>query len=249
MTNTNPVRLPMGVGCKLRKAGEPLPTDAIKTYQELIGSLLYLSTGTRPDLSFAVGRLSRYVAAPTADHMAAAKTVLRYLCGTPDLSLMYRGSGELIGYCDADYAGDLDTRRSTTRYVFTCFGPAVSWGSKQQASVAKSTTEAEYVAAATAAKGAVWLRRLVGDLTGKMPKLTPLCDNQGAVAMMHNAVSSPRTKHIDIDHHFIREKIEEGLLVVVFIPSASNLADILTKALPVPAHSTIRKGMGEGDSL
>jgi len=116
----------MGVGARLTKDGKPLMGALIKTDQELVGSLLYLATGTRPDISVAVGQLTRHVSASAMEHLAAAKTVLRYLKGTASLGLTYGSAAAMGGYSDADYAGDLDTRRSTTGYVFTFNGAAVS---------------------------------------------------------------------------------------------------------------------------
>lgn len=118
MEDANPVRLPMAAGCRMKNDGEALPKDLTTVYQELVGGLLYLSTCTRPDITFAVGQHSRYVAAPTTNHLTAAKTVLRYLKGTAYAGLTYGAAAEMVGFCDADYAGDLDTRRSTTGYVF-----------------------------------------------------------------------------------------------------------------------------------
>jgi len=243
LDKANPVRLPMGVSARLTKDGSPLMGALIKTYQELVGSLLYLATGTRPDISFAVGQLTRHVAAPTMEHLAAAKTVLRYLKGTASLGLTYGSAAAMIGYSDADYAGDLDTRRSTTGYVFTFNGAAVSWTSKRQPSVAHSTTESEYIAAATAAKEAVWLSRLITDLTGTEAPMRMRCDNQSALAIMHNPVSSPKTKHIDIAYHFVREKVADKQLLPEHVPTGEMAADILTKPLPVPAYTTCRTAM------
>lgn len=143
LEEANPMRLPLGVGTTLCKDGDPLPVALIELYQERVGALLYLSTCTRPDVSFAVGRLSRYVAAPTVQHLAAAKNVLRYLKGTANQALTYGSAGPLVGYSDADSTADIDTRRSTTGYAFILNGAAVSWVSKRQTSVALSTTEAE----------------------------------------------------------------------------------------------------------
>jgi len=122
-----------------------------------VGSLLYLATCTRPDISFAVGKLSRHVSAPTQAHWAAAKAVMRYLKGTRDWSITSGAKRPLVGYSDADYAGDVDTRRSKTGKAFLWGGGAISWGRKIQATVAASTTDAEYVAAAMASKEAIWL--------------------------------------------------------------------------------------------
>jgi len=214
MADTHPVRLPMGAGVKLQKAGKLLTEDLAKVYQELVGALLYLCTGTRPDIAYAVGRLTRYVSAPTVDHLAAARVVLRYLKGTSSLGISYQADGELHGYCDADFAADVDTRRSTSGFVFIYNGGAVVGGSKVQPTVAASTTEAEYIASAVAAKEAVWLRRLCGFLTGHILPVAIRCDNQSALAKIHNPVSSARTKHIDVCHHFVRERVVDGSLEV-----------------------------------
>jgi len=177
------------------------------------------------------------------EHLAAANTVLRYLKGTAWLSLTYSSAAAMVGYSDADYAGDLDTRRSTTGYVFTFNGAAVSWKSKRQPSVAHSTTESEYIAAATAAKEAVWLSRLIKDLTGTAAQMRMRCDDQSALVIMHDPVSSPKTKHIDIAYHFVREKVADKQLLLEHVPTKKMAADILTKPLPVPAYTTCRTAM------
>ena len=219
-------------------------TDANVRYQELVGCLLYLATCTRPDISFAVARLARFVSAPTSAHWGAGKAVLRYLQGTKDLAIKYGGSSELVGYHDADYAADVDTLRSTTGAVFILNGGAVAWTSKLQKSVAMSTTEAEYVAASMAAKEAVWLQRLLGELGNPQTAVKMHCESQGAVAMMRNPVSSPRTKHIDVAHHFVREMVDAGKLTVVNVKTGEMTADVLTKALPMDGHHKCRGEMG-----
>ena len=134
-------------------------------YAEVVGSLLYLSVCTRPDIAQAVGALARHVGKPTMRHWLALKGVLRYLAGTQDYGLVFTGSkSSLEVYCDVDYAGDPDTRRSTTGYVFIMYGGVVSWSSRLQPSVALSTAEAEHMAAAAATKEALWLRTLLKDL-------------------------------------------------------------------------------------
>jgi len=244
LDKANQVRLPMGVGARLTKDGQPLIGALIKTYQELVGSLLYLATGTRPDISFALEQLTRHVAAPTMEHLEAAKTVLRYLKVTVSLGLKYGSAAPMVGYSDADYAGDLDTRRSTTGYVLTFNGAAVSWTSTSQPSVAHSTTESEYIAAATVAKEAVWLSYLIKDLTGTATPMRMRCDNQSALAVMHNPVFSPKAKQINISYHFVREKVADEQLLPEHVPTGEMAADILTKPLPVPAYTTCRTAMG-----
>lgn len=244
MTNSNAVRLPMAAGAHLSKAGVLLDDDGRQTYQELVGAVQYLATCTRPDVSLVAGRLGRYAAAPTVQHMAAAKTLLRYVKGTAELGLRYGKNTPLVGYADADYAGDVDNRRSTTGLLFLRNGGAVAWKSKLQASVAASTTEAEYVAGAMAAREAVWLRRLDKELGGGDGPVKMLGDNQGSLAMMRNPISSTRTKHIAVCYHFVRDKVAEGVLSVSHVPTEEMAADALTKPLRMDAHERCRAKMG-----
>jgi hypothetical protein len=153
--------VPLSPSTKLTK-GDSAPLDTSKfPYSELVGSLLYLTVCTRPDISQSVGALSRFMSCPTVNHWHAAKSVLRYVAGTADCGINFGGTAPgLKAYCDADYAGDVDTRRSTTGYVFILNGGAISWSSRLQPTVAASTTEAEYMAAAYAAKEALWLNKL-----------------------------------------------------------------------------------------
>ena len=152
MEECKPLSVPLSPATKLTKNGEPLDTN-IYGYSQLVGSLMYLSVCTRPDIAQAVGALARYMANPTVSHWHAAKGVLRYVTGTADYGITFRSrSLSLEAYCDADYAGDIDTRRSTTGYVYILGGGAISWSSRLQPTVAASTTEAEYMAAAYSIK-------------------------------------------------------------------------------------------------
>jgi len=172
---------------------------------------------------------------------------LRYLAGTPDAGLTYGGSedAELIGYCDADYAGDIDTRRSTTAYVFMLHGGAITWCSKRQPTVAVSTTEAEYMAASQAVKEALWLRKLMVDL--EVPVcggVNILADNQSAIKLLKNPVVSLRSKHIDIMHHFARERVVRKEVAFTYVQTTEMVADVLTKALPKAKHQMCKAWMG-----
>jgi hypothetical protein len=169
---------------------------------------------------------------PTTVHWQAAKGVLRYLAGTPDYGITFGNSGDLqlTGYCDADYAGDIDTRRSTTGYVFTLNGGAISWQSKRQPTVAASTTEAEYMAAAAAVKEGLWLRKLLSDLGLTYTSVNILADNQSAIKILRNPISSLRSKHIDVIHHFARERVMRKEVIFSYTPTNLMVADVLTKA-------------------
>jgi hypothetical protein len=214
-------------------------------YSELIGSLLYLSICTRPDISQAVGALSRYMSNATDAHWTSAKGVLKYLAGTTTTGINFGdGDPKIIGYCDADYAGDLDTRRSTTGYVFMLHGGAISWSSRLQPTVAASTTEAEYMAAAAAVKEALWLRKLSSDMDLSSDIINIYCDNQATLSLLKNPTSSARSKHIDVLHHFARERVSRQEVSFSYISTDNNVADNFTKPLGDNKFLTSRTGMG-----
>ncbi len=214
-------------------------------YSELIGSLLYLSVCTRPDIAQSVGALARYSSAPKTPHWRAAKGVLRYLAGTPALGITF-GAGQrgLQGYADADYAGDHDTRRSTTGYVFTLHGGAIAWSSRLQPTVAASTTEAEYMAASYATKEALWLKKLMADLHVPVQAVKIAGDNQGALKLVKHPIASVRSKHIDVMHHFVRERVARGEVRFDFLQTGAMIADCLTKAVARDKLLKCREGMG-----
>jgi hypothetical protein len=224
--------IPLTVGTQLTKATDDsqLLDKEKYGYAELVGSLLYLSVCTRPDIAQAVGALSRFMSQPTMQHWLAAKGVLRYLNGTIHTGITYgRVVAPLVGYCDADFAGDLDTRRSTTGYVFVLNGGAISWSSRRQPTVAVSTAEAEYMAAAHAIKEALWLRKLFADLRMPVSAIDLRSDNQAAIALLKNPIASNRSKHIDVLHHFARERVIRGEISISYCSTQQQLADCLTK--------------------
>ena len=240
----NPRTLPLSTSVNLTATdGEPL--EPAYLYRQLVGSLMHLSVTIRPDIAYAVGALARFMAAPTTAHWQAAKGVLRYLAGTPDYGISFGKSDfKLDGYCDADYAGDIDTRRSTTGYVFTLGGGAIAWQSKRQQTVAVSTTEAEYMAAAAAVKEGLWLRKLLQDLNISSTEIIIMADNQSAIKLLRNPISSVRSKHIDVMHHFARERVLRKEVAFKYISTDKMVADIFTKALPGNKHKVCCLGMG-----
>ncbi len=165
MQECKPVSTPVEPGAKLKIAEETDECVDQQLYQSAIGSLMYLSVGTRPDITYAVSSLSRYSANPTKEHWSAVKRVMRYVKGTTKLGIYYsnENSNELIGYSDADWGGDINDRKSTSGYIFKLNGGAVSWRSKKQSGVALSTAEAEYVALSAAAQEAMWLKQLMSE--------------------------------------------------------------------------------------
>jgi hypothetical protein len=239
--------VPMSSSTKLTKTIEGKELDkSTYAYSELVGSLLYLAVCTRPDIAYAVGALARYMAAPSMEHWTAAKAVVRYLAGTVNYGIVFGrgGTSEMTGYCDADYAGDIDTRRSTTGYTFILHGGVVSWSSRLQPTVAVSTTEAEYMAAAAAVKEALWLRKLLLDLGINAGTLKINCDNQGAIKLLKHPIASVRSKHIDVIHHFARERVARKEVVFDYIDTERMIADCMTKALPEGKFNVCRDGMG-----
>lgn len=242
---------PMATYTRLQKAEgdyKAKPED-IKWYQRAVGSLMYAMLGTRPDIAYAVSVVSRFAANPDQSHKAAVTRILRYLRKTADYALVFRGTlNELAGYSDSDWAGDQSTRRSTSGFLFSIGSAVISWSSKLQPSVALSTCEAEYIGQTNATKEAIWLKRLLDEVRpelGLQAQATVIyCDNQGAIALAKNPQFHARTKHIDIQHHFVREKINEGLVQLKYIDTSDQVADGLTKALDKARFERFRRDIG-----
>lgn len=248
LSNANPVSTPSDPNVKLQcNDGISKNCDAT-LYQSMVGSLLYCSISTRPDIAHAVSMVSKFNSDPRECHLTAAKRILRYLKGTIDLSLVY-GKVEpdpgLIGFSDADWAGDMDTRRSTSGYVFLLSNGAISWSSERQTTVALSTAEAEYVALSSSCQKAIWLRKLIHEIGYEQSEPTIMKDdNQGAIAIAHNPITHTRTKHIDIKHHFVREALSNKVIALEYCPTEDMLADILTKPLPRDRIQMLRNRLG-----
>ena len=222
---------PADINVKLVKNdGVSKPVNPLN-YQSMVGSLLYAAITTRPDTGQAVGAVSKFNSCPTKAHLTAVKRIFRYLKGTIDLCIKYERSADnhLVGFSDADWAGDLTDRHSTTGNLFMMSGAAINWISKKQPVVALSTTEVEYVALSAATQEAVWLSRLLTDI--KAPPKAPILikeDNQGTIAVARNPVSHNRTKHIDIKFHYGREALEDGIIDLTYCPTEQMTADMLT---------------------
>ncbi|KAE8725434.1 Indole-3-acetic acid-amido synthetase GH3.17 [Hibiscus syriacus] len=215
-------------------------------YRQLVGSLIYL-TLTRPDISYAVGVMSRYMQNPKKPHLEAVRRILRYVKNTIDYGLLYKKGEDckLVGYCDADYAGDHDTRRSTTGYVFKLGSGTISWCSKRQPTVSLSTTEAEYRAAAMAAQESTWLIQLMNNLHQPVDYAIPLYyDNQSAIRLAENPVFHARTKHVEVHFHFVREKVLQEEIEMGQIKTDEQIADLFTKSLSVGKFEHFRRQHG-----
>uniref|UniRef100_A0A2N9HGM7 CCHC-type domain-containing protein n=1 Tax=Fagus sylvatica TaxID=28930 RepID=A0A2N9HGM7_FAGSY len=204
-------------------------------YRSLVGALQYL-TFTRPDLSFAVNSLCQHMQSPTSAHMVAAKRVLRYVRGSLSHGLLFQpGPMHLTVFTDADWAGNPVDRRSTTGFLVFLGNNLITWASKKQPTVSRSSTEAEYRSLAVGAAEVAWIRMLLRDLHVFLSECPLIwCDNTSAISLASNPVFHARTKHVEVDYHFVRERVVRGDLKVQFIPTVDQLADLLTKALPTP---------------
>lgn len=239
MHECNPVSSPMDANQKLSKdmcakSDEERGELSDIPYQELIGSIMYAAQVTRPDICFAVSSLSRFNGNFGQAHWVAAKRVLRYLKGTANVKLTYRKDAlqEIEGHCDADWAGDVDERRSSTGYVFTTCGAAVSWATKRQPTIALSSTEAEFMSIVAAIQEALWLKRFETEIfDGASAVVNLFCDNKSAIQLATNNVYHARTKHIDVKNNFIREILSVGIIKLHYKNTKNMMADIMTKAV------------------
>ncbi|KAK1604187.1 hypothetical protein QYE76_027860, partial [Lolium multiflorum] len=246
--------LPMLPGKVLSKTQGPATAEERERmcnipYASAVGSIMYAMLCTRPDIAHAVSLTSRYQSDPGMEHWTAVKNILKYLKRTKDMFLCYGGDQELVvnGYTDASWNTDPDDSKSQSGYVFILNGAAVSWASSKQCTVAKSSTESEYIAASEASSEAVWMKRFIVELGVVPSALDPLiiyCDNMGAIANAQEPRSHKRLKHIKLRYHSIREYIEDGEVKICKVHTDLNVADPLTKALPRAKHDQHQNAMG-----
>ncbi|PNX78271.1 hypothetical protein L195_g034248 [Trifolium pratense] len=218
MENYNQVCGPIVPRCKLVKNENEECTDAT-LYKKMVGCLMYL-LATRPDLAYSVCLVARFTDRPTKIHVTAVKRIMRYLKGTLSFGIVYKSNCKtnmkLKGWCDSDYAGNLDDRKSTTGYVFMLGSSAISWSSKKQPIVTLSTTEAEYVSTAACACQGVWLKNVLSYLKMKQAKCIMIyCDNNSSIKLSKNPIMHGRCKHIDVRFHFLRDLTKDGTIELV----------------------------------
>ena len=212
----------MDSNIKLEPNKEQANKDNIKLFQMLIGSLLYIMLGTRADISFAVIKLARFATNPSNLHFTAVKRVYKYLKGTINYGITYtKDSNHFIsGYCDADYAGDILSAKSTTSYIILLAGGIISQKSKLQSIITQSTTKAKYIAINTVIKEAIYIRALLEELGYyKQNKFPIYTDNNSALLLAKNPIFHERTKHIAVKYHYIRDLIIKGIINLNYIPS------------------------------
>jgi hypothetical protein len=244
MAECHPTATHVDTHAKL-SATDGAPVADATQYRILAGALQYL-TLTRPDLAYAVQQVCLFMHDPREPHLALLKRVLRYVKGTLSTGL-HIGTGSITGlsaYSDADWAGCLDSRRPTSGYCVFLGDNLVSWSSKRQTTVSRLSAEAEYRAVAHAVAETCWLRQLLQELHAPISSATIVfCDNVSAIYMTANPVHHRRTKHIEIDIHFVREKVALGQVRVLRVPSSLQFADIMTKGLPVQLFTDFRSSL------
>lgn len=245
MLQARPVSSPMSPTPKLSlNSGTPL--ESATEYRTVLGSLQYLAF-TRPDIAYAVNKLSQFMHMPTDLHWQAVKRVLRYLAGTPAHGIYIRADTPLTlhAYSDSDWAGDVDDFTSTNAYILYLGANPISWTSKKQRGVARSSTEAEYRSVANTASEIRWVCSLLTELGISLSSVPVIfCDNIGATYLSANPVFHSRMKHIALDYHFIRDNVQAGALRVSHIFTRDQLADALTKALPRPRFEELMSKIG-----
>eukprot|EP00253_Pinus_taeda_P015319 PITA_15319 len=253
--DSKPVKVPIPVNVKLSakqcpKTQEEEEDMSHVPYASAVDSVMYAMVCTIPDIAHAVGILSRFMSEPGKEHWTTVKRVFRYLRCTSDYGLCYQGRPgldrflDIRGFVDADWAGDLDQRRSTSGYVFNLFGGAINWMSKKQSVVTLSTTKAEYMAATHARNEAVWLQRLCSSTGLVQGAIRKDCDSQSAIFLAKNPAYHSKTKHIDVQYQFVRDMIEDKKVLLVKVDTLKNTADAFTKSVSSEKFSWCREIMG-----
>ncbi|CAA7270786.1 unnamed protein product [Cyclocybe aegerita] len=253
MSDCHPVQTPMAPGTVLSKTMGPENSDEVEfmrnvPYLSAVGSLQYLATMTRPDIAYTVSYLAHFSSNPGLKHWAAVKHLLRYCKGTLEHKLHFNGqvdSCEFTIYSDAAHGDCVDTGRSTAGYVTTLAGGAIGWASKLQPFVTISTTEAEYISAVEAGKEIHWMHNILGEFGYPVKQASPLhIDNQSAITVSKNPEHHGHIKQLDLRFFWVREAVNEGVITPHYIPTAEQVADLLTKPLPIPKVQYCRDRMG-----
>src|SRR5258708_5196102 len=227
------VSTPMAINIRLPKKETPEVDQHL--YQSMLGSLMYAAIRTRPNIMFAVHYLSQFSVAPSSEHIMALKCVYQYLNGTRDLRITFHGNwigDDIIGFMDLDWAGDVNSRRSVSRYIFIFCGAAIAWSAKKQLMIALSSMEAEYMALTHAGKESTFLEHLYKNVS--IPISLPiflLVDNQSTIVLAENPIFHTCSKHIEVQHHWVCEKIKGGSIELEYVPTADQVADIFMKPL------------------
>ena len=240
-----PASTPLPLGLKLSSSSSPKLIDP-EPFCRLVGRLLYLGF-TRPDISYGAQQLNQFLHEPCQDHLEAAMHLVRYLAGCPDLGLFLPASASstITAYCDADWGSCVDTRRSLSGYCIFLSDALVSWKTKKQSTVSRSTAEAEYRSLGATVCELQWLSYILKDF--HISVQTPIslyCDNQAALHIVANPVFHERTKHLEIDCHLVRDKFKSGFIFPSHISGKLQIADMFTKSLPGPSFAAFVSKLG-----
>lgn len=244
--DVTPLRSPVDLSLHLTKnRGEPVSQQQ---YARIIGSLMYITNCTRPDIAYSINKLSRFTSNPSEDHWKALERVFKYLKYSMDYGLHYtKYPSVLEGYCDANWISDTKDSKSTSGYVFTIGGGAVSWKSSKQTCIARSTMESEFIALDKAGEEAEWLRNFLDDIPcwiKPVPAIMIHCDSQSAIGRAQSSMYNGKSRHIRRRHNTIRQLISNGVISIEYVKSKDNLADPLTKGLGRDQVNCLSRGMG-----
>ena len=244
LDNSGHMRTPAATHLKLTKDESGISVDQ-SMYRSMIGSLSYITT-SMPNITFAVGVCARYQADPTMSHLTQVKRILKYINSTSDYGILYsyRENSKLMAYCDINWAGNADDRKSTTGGCFFLGNNIISWFNKKQNCVSLSTAEAEYIAAGSSCSQLVWMKQMLKEYNVEQDVLTLYCDNLSAINISKNSIQHSRTKHIDIRNYFIRDLVEEKVVTLEHVDIEEQLADIFTKALDAKQFEKPRGKLG-----
>ena len=246
-SDCRPISTPADISLKLNVTKDDDELFDKEKYQSIIGALLFLSTRTRPDISFSVGNAARYVSNPSVKHWIAVKRILRYLKGTSSYGIFYERNkiSECVGYSDSDWAGNLSDRKSTSGYCFCLGHGLISWRSNNQSCVALSTAEAEFIALSTAAQEAVWLKKLLFNLGMSSEKpLEIFEDNNSTICIVKSFKNHSKMKHVDIKYNYVKDVIKDDVICVTYCSINDNLANIFTKGLSSERFCKLRSLIG-----
>ncbi len=251
MSDCKPTYLPADANSRLTKPESQSDYETSKMpYRELVGSLMYIMVCTRPDISNAVGEVSKFCENFDKEHWSAALKILKYLKTTKKLSLVFEGSVKMpmVAYADASWASDQDSGRSITGYVIMINGTSVSWKSRRQPTVAMSSTEAEYMALFAVTQEVIWMRRLLCQVdtsfTSHRKPTVVFQDNKSTILLANNPSQHARTKHINTKFHFVRDQVSDSTIQIEYKSTEEMVADILTKAVSRPKLDKHTKSMG-----
>ena len=246
LQNAKPAPTPLPEGYQPSPAKENASADLRSRYQQVIGSLLYIMLGTRPDIAFAVTKLSQDASNPSKEHLDKALYICRYLLGTPNYALVYDGpeDGGLEAYADSDWASNPNIWKSTSGYVVKLMGTIFSWNTHVQKTIALSSTEAEYMSLSDTSHQLIWVKNLFSKLGIQLAPIPLYGDNQGSIFIASNPVQEKRSKHIDLHYHYIRDVVQSGKIELFFVEGTQNPADMFTKNLGRVKFLKFREQLG-----